>query len=590
MREISGFLNRVVARRVAFRCLYSEVTVSLSISQRILLGFGAVIVVMVALGVYAIVQLGSVRQATDNIVARDLKLARLIDNLGSDTRTIGNLRRNAVIDFLVRERGGITDPALLGKPIGETAAAWRQTADQVEAALKALGRSAQEYEPLASSSDRASNWRRLGTRASETAAFFTGLRTTAEALFSAIAAKDIAAVVTRNAELNQTQAALLQRVDDTRDVLDDNFSAGQRRVSEIQENSRLSIYLTLAAAVLLAMIVTWLIRRAVVRPLKGLMTFVDRVGEGDLSGRVEVRGRDEVSRLATTINAMVSGLSDLARTNRAATADLNAAASEIRASAQEQAASVEEQFAAVQETAATVDEITHSGAQISKRATEVIATAQATAQTSRQGLRAVSDTAKAMEAIREQAEAVAGNIVSLSEKTQTIGDIIETVNDISERTHLLALNAAIEAAAAGESGLSFAVVASEMKLLADQAKAATGQVRGLLGEIQRGINTSVMLTEEAVKRAAAGKTRSDTTQRTIEEITARVEENVQTFQQIVASTNQQQLGIEQVMGALQNIRQASQQTAAGTRQVEAASANLTELAQALMALAERYRH
>jgi methyl-accepting chemotaxis protein len=76
----------------------------------------------------------------------------------------------------------------------------------------------------------------------------------------------------------------------------------------------------------------------------------------------------------------------------------------------------------------------------------------------------------------------------------------------------------------------------------------------------------------------------------IEEITARVEEGAQVFQQVIASTNQQQLGIEQVMGALQNIRQASQQTAAGTRQVEAASANLTELAQALMALAERYRH
>lgn len=78
-------------------------------------------------------------------------------------------------------------------------------------------------------------------------------------------------------------------------------------------------------------------------------------------------------------------------------------------------------------------------------------------------------------------------------------------------------------------------------------------------------------------------------QRTIEEITAKVEESVQTFQQIVASTNQQQLGIEQVMGALQNIRQASQQTAAGTHEVEVASANLTKLAQALMALTERYR-
>jgi len=243
----------------------------------------------------------------------------------------------------------------------------------------------------------------------------------------------------------------------------------------------------------------------------------------------------------------------------------------------------------VQETAATVDEITHSGAQIGKRAQEVIASAQATAQTSNEGLRAVDETARAMDSIRDQAEAVAENIVALSEKTQAIGDIISTVNDISERSHLLALNAAIEAAAAGENGRSFAVVASEMKLLADQAKDATNQVRSILGDIQRGINSSVMLTEEAVKRVAAGKERTDTTQRTITEITGRVQESVQTFQQIVASTNQQQLGIEQVMGALQNIRQASQQTAVGTRQLEEAAGNLASLSQQLLGLAERYR-
>ncbi|WP_267360396.1 MULTISPECIES: methyl-accepting chemotaxis protein [unclassified Methylobacterium] len=362
------------------------------------------------------------------------------------------------------------------------------------------------------------------------------------------------------------------------------------RVAQAQRDESVALWGGTLLTLLICAGIWIAINRLIVRPLVRVIAFIAQVGDGDLSGRLETGAGGEVGRLGTTLNAMVAGLSDLAKTNRAATADLNAAAAEIRASAQEQAASVEQQFAAVQETAATMDEISQSGAQTAKRATEVIATAQATAQTSRQGLRAVSDTAKAMDAIREQAEAVAGNIVSLSEKTQTIGDIIETVNDISERTHLLALNAAIEAAAAGESGRSFAVVASEMKLLADQAKAATGQVRGILGEIQRGINTSVMLTEEAVKRAAAGKTRSDTTQRTIEEITAKVEESAQVFQQIVASTNQQQLGIEQVMGALQNIRQASQQTAAGTRQVESASANLTELAQALIALAERYRH
>jgi methyl-accepting chemotaxis protein len=132
-------------------------------------------------------------------------------------------------------------------------------------------------------------------------------------------------------------------------------------------------------------------------------------------------------------------------------------------------------------------------------------------------------------------------------------------------------------------------VASELKVLADQAKEATVQVRSILGEIQRGINASVMMTEEAVKRVAVGRERSGVTEQTIEAITASVQESVQTFQQIVASTNQQQIGIEQVMGALQNIRQASQQTAAGTRQLEVAASSLAELANQLLVLGERYK-
>ncbi|MBY0256311.1 methyl-accepting chemotaxis protein [Methylobacterium sp.] len=555
---------------------------SISIGKRILLGFVAITLVVVALGFYALGQIGVVRDTTDAIVSRDLTVARQLDDLANKARDMGLQRRNAIIALLARARGGPERDDVSG--------AWRRTATEADAILAELIRASDGYRTRSASEERSQTWRKLNGVAIEALAEFRELRTASEAQFAAIAAKDIDAVEARNDALNRSQDMFLAAIERTRSALDDGIAAGQRSVADLYERSRLSILGTLAACVLLSILVTILISRAVVRPLEAVMAFAERVGEGDLSGTLDARGKDEIGRLGRTLNRMVAGLADLARTNRAATADLNAAAAEIRASAQEQAASVEEQFAAVQETAATVDEITHSGAQIGKRAGEVIATAQSTAQTSRAGLRAVADTARAMDSIREQAEAVAGNIVALSEKTQAIGDIITTVNDISERTHLLALNAAIEAAAAGESGRSFAVVASEMKLLADQAKSATGQVRTILGEIQRGINTSVMLTEEAVKRAATGKARSDTTQRTIEEITARVEESVQTFQQIVASTNQQQLGIEQVMGALQNIRQASQQTAAGTREVEAASANLTELAQALMTLAERYRH
>ncbi|RYF23667.1 MAG: HAMP domain-containing protein, partial [Oxalobacteraceae bacterium] len=153
------------------------------------------------------------------------------------------------------------------------------------------------------------------------------------------------------------------------------------RVAEAERTAVLTLWGAALLTLLICIGIGIAINRLIVRPLGRVMTFVEHVGEGDLTATLGVGGHNEIGRLKRTLNAMVAGLIDLARTNRVATSDLNAAAAEIRASTQEQAASVEEQFAAVQETAATVDEITHSGAQITKRAGEVIATAQATAQT-----------------------------------------------------------------------------------------------------------------------------------------------------------------------------------------------------------------
>ncbi|KMO31002.1 methyl-accepting chemotaxis protein [Methylobacterium aquaticum] len=556
---------------------------SLSIGNRILLGFFAVVLVIVALGVYAIGQIGEVRNATDVIVTRDLTVMHQLENIREAQRRMSDLRDEATTRYYLRALG--REPAAKEEP----AVTWRRNAASAETALAGAIATANDYRAQSLSADRAAAWQRIAELLVAAGAELRTTRTATERQFEAIAANDVPGIQAAETALDQSGDTFVRTMGAARDALDGAITAGQRRVGAIDEESRLSTLVALAVCVVMAIVITVLIRRSVVEPLDAVMDFVGKVGSGDLTGRIAETRRDELGRLGAVLNQMVEGLRQLASQNRASTSNLNAAAAEIRASAQEQAASVEEQFAAVQETAATVDEITHAGAQIGKRAQEVIATAQATAQTSSAGLRAVDETARAMDAIREQSEAVAENIVALSEKTQAIGEIIATVNDVSERTHLLALNAAIEAAAAGESGRSFAVVASEMKALADQAKEATGQVRAILGDIQRGINASVMLTEEAVKRVAVGKERTDTTHATIEEITARVQESVQTFQQIVASTNQQQLGIEQVMGALQNIRQASQQTAAGTRQVEAAAANLSELASALLALAERYR-
>lgn len=554
----------------------------MSIANRILLGFAAIVAMLVLLGVYSLNQISVVTATTETIVARDLNMLRQLSGLRDAESDMYDVRSLSVNRFLLR---GLGRPAADADPLQ----AWQRAANRTDLLLAELITLANRHAATAASGDRAAGWQQIAQMVSQASGPLRQLREQGQAQIQAIRANDLDAVLAAGGAILASRGDFSQLVEQATQTLNNVMAAGQQSSRATYLESRLSVILVLGGAVLIGLIIALLIRRSIVNPLSAFMEFVGRVGHGDLSGEPAKSGNDELGRLGTTLNTMVEGLRQLAAQSREATNDLNAAAAEIRASTQEQAASVEEQLAAVQETAATVDEITHSGVQIGKRAQEVIATAQATAQTSNAGLRAVDETVKAMDAIREQAEAVAGNIVALSEKTQAIGEIITSVNDISERSHLLALNAAIEAAAAGEQGRSFAVVAAEMKTLADQAKDATGQVRSILGDIQRGINSSVMLTEEAVKRVAAGRERTETTHAAITEITGRAQEGVHTFQQIVASTNQQQLGIEQVMGALQNIRQASQQTAAGTRQLDTAAANLTQLSSKLVDIADRYR-
>jgi methyl-accepting chemotaxis protein len=344
-----------------------------------------------------------------------------------------------------------------------------------------------------------------------------------------------------------------------------------------------------AVAVAFTILLSVFVQRSITSPLRTFVDFAERIGAGDLTQRANFSRGDELGQLADSLDRMALGLKEVATKSTVVSEDLNAATSEILASTQQQAASTAEQAAAVQQANVTMSQLSQSGAQISDRAKQVAAAAEAVSTASVTGLESVRSTNSTMEGIREQAEAVAENVISLSEKTQAVGEIIASVNEIAERSHLLALNASIQAAAAGEHGRSFSVVASEMKNLAAQSKQATVQVRGILGDIQRGINTSVMLTEEAVKRTETGKQQADSADRTIRKLTENLEESIRAFQQIVAGSAQQQIGFEQVTQAFRSIGIAAQETATSTKQSEKAAANLSTLSQQLRETVRRYR-
>lgn len=358
---------------------------------------------------------------------------------------------------------------------------------------------------------------------------------------------------------------------------------------QLEDLIQLQSVVVLVAGIL-SFLFSWSIARSISLPLQRVVEAADSIATGNLRmDKLSVKGNDEIGKLGVAFNNMLDNLKFLNTQILGVTGNINSAAAEILASTQQQASSTKEQAATVQEISATMQEISQSGTEITEKAKQVAASAEATSAAGESGINAVKTTSRLMEGIRQQVEDVATKIVSLSERTQAIGEIVSTVNEIAEQSNLLALNASIEAASAGEQGSRFAVVAGEMRNLAQRAKESTVQVGTILGEIQRGINGTVMLTEEAVKRSDSGKQQADITEQTIHQMTRTTVESVHAFQQIIGSTSQQQIGFDQVTQGMRDIRQATEQTAIGTAQLEKALANLNDLSLELRTAVSRYQ-
>ncbi len=553
------------------------------VGVKILLGFGAVVGLTVGLGWYCLGEQDEVTATTFEIVDHDFKTVTQLREILRETDRMAVLREAGPAHLAMRRAGlSAEDPVVAVE-------SYRRGKDQALKRLSEVEVSAGEFQKNAAAAERAVEWGRIREATGETHRALEELFAEAEVLFNLMGKGDLKQIVERSPMLNRVRAVFDDRAKALTRLVDQQVEIDQRHMVAITSQSRTSILIALAVAILLGGTAGLAIHRSIVRPLASFVEVVERVGQGDLTQQARATGRDEIGDLARSFNATVAALRDMATQTRQVTENLNAATAEIIASTQQQAAGSGEQAAAVQETTATIAEINQSGLQITERAKQVAAAAESTQTSSASGIQAVEHTGRTMDAIREQAEAVAENAVNLSEKTQAVGEIIASVDDIAEQSHLVALNAAIEAAAAGEHGRSFSVVAAEIKNLADQSKQATVQVRSILSEIQKGINRSVVLTEEAVKRVESGKQQTEVTYRTIRQLIDSVQQSVQAFQQIVAGANQQQIGFDQVAQAVRSISLTSDQAAASTRQLDKAATNLNAMAQQLQSTVGRYR-
>ena len=312
-----------------------------------------------------------------------------------------------------------------------------------------------------------------------------------------------------------------------------------------------------------------------------------QIATGNLSAEVKLQSDQDV--LGNALAAMVVSLRKMTQEIGDGTNVLAASSSEIVASTTQVASSSAETATAVSQTMATVEEVKQTSQMAAEKAKQVSETAQRTVEISKSGKKSVEESVESMHRIQEQMESIAESIVRLSEQGQAIGEIIATVNDLAEQSNLLAVNAAIEAAKAGDQGKGFAVVAQEVKSLAEQSKQATAQVRAILGDIQKATGGAVMATEQGNKAVEAGVRLSAEVGESIRVLAESIAEAARAATQIAVSAQQQLVGMDQAVLAIQNIREASTQNVASTKQTEAAAQNLHELGARLKQLVAPYR-
>ncbi|MBY0262797.1 MAG: methyl-accepting chemotaxis protein [Phycisphaerales bacterium] len=292
-----------------------------------------------------------------------------------------------------------------------------------------------------------------------------------------------------------------------------------------------------------------LLRRLLSRPIAGLVAMIRDVaeGEGDLTKRLDLKRTDEIGQLAGWFDTFMGKLQDIIREVSVSTREVAAASTEIAASSEQMSASV--------------GEVARQAAMASQAAGE-------SGRIATEGGQVVSSTIKGMQRIDEAVSQSAQSVQALGERGRQIGNVVATIREIADQTNLLALNAAIEAARAGEHGRGFAVVADEVRKLAERTTKATEEIGGSIGAIQHETTT-------AVEKMARG--------------TTEVREGVASATCAEESLGKIVMGAKDVASMIQGISAASEQAGAGVSQAASAAQQLSAKAETLQAMVGRFK-
>jgi methyl-accepting chemotaxis protein len=263
---------------------------------------------------------------------------------------------------------------------------------------------------------------------------------------------------------------------------------------------------------------------------------------------------------------------------------MQSSSAELQSAANQQASGAKESATAMTEITTTISELLATSRQIAESAQRVAHVAEETSTAARAGDNTAQKTSESVSGIKRQVDLIVTHMLDLGKKSQQIGGILEIINELAEQTNILAINATIEASGAGDAGKRFAVVADEIRKLADRVGGSTKEIRVLIEEIRAAVNTTVMATEGGSKAVDAGTRQFVEVTAALKQITELLGTTTAAAREIELSTKQQATAVEQVNIAVSNVAKAAKETEVSSGQTLQTAGQLAGLSRELIRL------
>ena len=328
---------------------------------------------------------------------------------------------------------------------------------------------------------------------------------------------------------------------------------------------------------------------AVSKPLNRLVSTLERMRGGDFTDRVTLERHDEFGVISEGLNRLADDLSQLVGQVQRSGIQVNTTATEIAATARQQQSTAHEIAATTAEIGATSKEISVTSRELVKTMNEVSHVAEETANLAGSGQSSISKMESTMRQILDASGSITAKLAVLSEKTTNINSVVTTITKVADQTNLLSLNAAIEAEKAGEYGLGFAVVAMEIRRLADQTAVATYDIEKMVKEMQSAVTAGVMGMDKFSEEVRRGVDEISHVSTHLAQIIHQVQTLTPRFQAVNEGMHAQATGAQQISETLTQLSEAAQQTAESLRQSNMAIEQLNGAARGLQTSVARFK-